>query len=48
MTRGAKDRLFDVPFEEAVKRILKAGPMPKSKPKPKGKKAPKVRPKVTK
>jgi len=42
------------PFQERSlirgtgKRVIKAGPMPKSKAKPKGKKAPNVRPKVTK
>ena len=38
---------IDMPFEDAVRHILKAGPMPKSEAKPNGKKAPKVRPKVT-
>jgi len=38
----------EVPMCPTVRRILKAGPMPKAKPKARKRKASKVRPKVTK
>jgi len=41
------DGKSDMSFENTVRRILKAGPMPKNKAKPTGKKITKVRPKVT-